>query len=48
MRSAQRLTGEHRTTFFEAWSFYSENEAHGRINVDMLRTVRVVEELDLD
>jgi len=27
-----------------AWSFYSENDA-GRINVDMLRTVRLVEEL---
>jgi hypothetical protein len=28
-----------------AWSFYSENESHGRINVDMLRTVRLVEQL---
>jgi hypothetical protein len=28
-----------------AWSYYSENEDHGRINVDMLRYVRLVEEL---
>jgi hypothetical protein len=27
-----------------AWSFYSEND-HGKINVDMLRTVRLVEEM---
>ncbi|NND33872.1 MAG: hypothetical protein HKN76_14880 [Saprospiraceae bacterium] len=27
-----------------AWSFYSQNE-HGKINVDMLKTVRLVEEL---
>ena len=27
-----------------AWSFYSENE-HGKINVDMLKTVRLMEAL---
>ena len=27
-----------------AWSFFSEND-HGRINVDMLRTVRLVEQM---
>ncbi len=27
-----------------AWSFYSEND-HGKINVDMLRMVRLVEEM---
>jgi YVTN family beta-propeller protein len=27
-----------------AWSFYSEND-HGKINVDMLRTIRLVEEM---